>query len=118
MKPDLSTKFDRHPELCHGDKSALQVSGNTVIRKREPTNLHTASKNVNMVFDHSKQFALLPDGKPKVLVEATNSTRGEHNYRTMNRSGRPYALGTMVGGSPDDPGTPLQSSEPFKMIKG
>lgn len=117
MKPDLATKTDRHPQLC-GDKETLTVSGVSVMRKRPPTNMHMASKNVNMTFDHSRQFALLPDGNRRALIEATHATGGENNYRTMNRSGKPYALGTMVGGSPDDPGTPLQRARPAKIIKG
>jgi hypothetical protein len=107
--------FDRHPELRFGDKSALQVSGNTVIRKREPTNYHTACKNVNMVFDHSNQNSVVPTGNRKGIVVATDQAAG---YRPMNATGRPYALGTVVGGSPDDPGYPLRKGPAAKIIKG
>lgn len=115
-KPDLSTKFDQHPD-CY-EKESVVLSGSGVLRKRPPTNYHTASKNVNFAFDHSKQFALLPDGNPRSLIEATHMTGKENNYRTMNRSGKPFALGVSVGGSPDDSGTPLQVANRAKIIKG
>lgn len=111
----MSDKFDRHPELRFGDKSSLPVSGNTVMRKREPTNYHTACHNVNMVWDHSSQEAAIPTGNRKGIIVATDRATG---YRSMNASGRPYALGCMVGGSPDDPGYPLDKGPPAKIIKG
>jgi hypothetical protein len=85
------------------DKEALRTSTSTTLRKRPPTNEFTASKNVNMVWDFTEQQKVWPDGKPKSLIEATQTTSNTP-YKTMNKSGHPFALGVQVGGSPDDPG--------------
>lgn len=98
-------------------KMNRRLSLSTTFRSRTPTNEQTASNFTNMVFDHSRQKALMPDRWPKRLVEATvlNSIS---NRRPMNASGKPMALGITdtggiriggdrieVGGSPDSPGT-------------
>jgi hypothetical protein len=89
------------PKL-NSNKESMVLSGTGTLRRRDPTNRQTASHNVNMVFDHSVQSPLWPDGNPNALIESTHATGTDRNYRTMNRSGRPYALGVHVGGSPDD----------------
>jgi hypothetical protein len=93
------------------EKEAIRTSTTSTLRRRDPTNPHTASKVPNMVFDHSQQLAVWPDGRPASLIEATQTT-GNSQYKTMNKTGRPYALGTMVGGSPDQRGTLLSSKSP------
>lgn len=70
----------------------------TSFRSRTPTNEQTASKNNNMVFDHSRQAAVVPDC-------VTGGSKG--GYRTMNVGGAPMALHAFVGGSPDAGGDPL-----------
>jgi len=102
--------FDRHP-LIENDKKALRVSLSTTLRSRPPTNDHTAGKNVNFVFDHSVQMRIWPDAKPKALIETTRTGAQDVN-KTMNRSGKPFALGVNVGGSPDQRGTLLSSKSP------
>lgn len=92
-------------------KISRRLSGTGAFRSRTPTNQQTAENFTNMAQDFSRQRALVPDRKAGVLVEATRGmTRGD--YRTMNASGRPMALGVDgvgkgrvdVGGSPDDRG--------------
>lgn len=92
MRTVNSKPVNPYPNLAA--KETLQLSASTTLRRREPTNPHTASKARNYVFDHSEQMALLPGG------------------RTMNRSGHPYALGTLVGGAPNQRGTTLSSRSP------
>jgi hypothetical protein len=106
------------PDATQTDKLAVRTSTSTTLRRREPTNYQTASKNVNMVWDYSQQQKVWPDGRPNSLIEATQTTHTNQNYRTMNKSGKPYALGVMVGGAPDDRGTPFEKALPAKMIKG
>jgi hypothetical protein len=93
-------------------KMIRRLGSITSFRSRTPTNEQTASNFTNMVFDHSQQKEVVPDRKPKVLIEATAGiSRG--GYRTMNRSGQPMALGLKgvggtrvnLGGAPDSPGT-------------
>ena len=99
------------------NKRSMALSSNTVLRRREPTNPFVASKFTNMVFDHSKQLAVWPDGKPNALIEASQST-GTSSYRTINRSGHPYALmDTFVGGSPDARGNPFGKRRALKDMK-
>jgi hypothetical protein len=107
---------DKHPEL-RGDKQVLRISPSTTLRRREPTNEHTANKVPNFVWDHSQQQQLVPDTDPRVSVEATQKTDGAP-YRTMNRSGRPFALGVEVGGSPDDRGTQTRRGPRARILKG
>lgn len=120
MKTPLfsSEEASRFPDTHQHEKTAVRTSTSTTLRHREPTNPHTSSKNVNMVWDYSRQQKVWPDGRPDSLVEATQTTHTNKNYRTMNKSGKPYALGVMVGGSPDTQGQPYQESPPAKIIKG
>lgn len=85
----------------------------TSFRSRTPTNEQTASNFTNMAFDHSRQRALIPDRKSKVLIENTQGLPSDKPYRPMNSNARPFALGIdgvggskiEMGGSPDDRGT-------------
>lgn len=94
-------------------KMNRRLDGITSFRSRTPTNEQTASNFTNMVFDYSRQRPLIPDLKPTVLIENTQGlNRTASDYRPVNASGRPYALGCGagssridVGGSPDDRGT-------------
>jgi hypothetical protein len=106
------------PDIGGAGKEAMVVSATTVFRRRDPTNKQTSSHVPNFVFDHSKQSPLWPDGKPNALIESTHATGPSPSaYRTINRSGRPYALGVHVGGSPDDfIATPRQDERPGKKI--
>jgi hypothetical protein len=99
------------------EKQFIPQSGLTTLRRREPTNEQTASKHPNMVWEYSKQQAVLPDRLPKVLIESTQQYSGPGNYRTMNASGKPYALDVMVGGSPDTAGSPLSKQLKQKMTE-
>jgi hypothetical protein len=108
-------KIDRNPDFNR--KTVERVSTTTTFRSRPPTNVQTASRAPNMVFDHSKQFAVFPDRLPNSLIEATNSQRGIVGYRTMNRSGRPFALKVDVGGSPDDTSDPWVKGKKTRMLK-
>jgi hypothetical protein len=111
------TTNDPFPKLSGGTKETMVVSGTSVLRRREPTNTQTMSKMTNMVWDYSKQQKVWPDGKPNALIESTHATHSNENYRTINRSGRPYALGVQVGGSPDDGGRVYSESAPLKILK-
>lgn len=93
-------------------KMNRRIDSITSFRSRTPTNEQTASNFTNMAFDHSRQRALLPDRKARVLVENTHNT-DSGGYRPVNGSGKPFALGIDgvggggidVGGSPDARGT-------------
>ena len=105
----------RYPRL-KTDKESIRISGTTVIRKRAPTNVQAVSKHPNMVWDYSRQQAVWPDSKPKSLLEATQTTSNTA-YRTMNRSGQPFALDCNVGGSPDDRGMMYEKAKKTRIIK-
>jgi hypothetical protein len=94
-----------------GEKTALRTSTSTTLRHRPPTNPHTDSKIPNFVFDYSDQKALWPDRNPNALIENTQNV-SPGGYKTINRSGHPFALGVNVGGSPDDRGTSAISRGP------
>jgi hypothetical protein len=51
-----------------------------------------------MVFDHSRQMEVIPDGTRNHVM---NASRMEHGLRTTNRDGKPFALKAMLGGAPD-----------------
>ena len=106
---------DSHPQVS-GDKKSLVLSGTGVERRREPTNDFMTSKHPNMVWDFSTQQPFWPDGNPNTLVESTQQFN-VRNYRAMNRSGHPYALGVNVGGSPDDGGESFAKPPPAKILK-
>jgi hypothetical protein len=111
METRTPSIIDPHPQIDRGDsKKALRISGTSVIRRREPTNPEVAANHPNMVWDHQQQRPVAPVGGARAV-----------GYRrlgetTMNRSGRPYALGTMVGGSPDDAGRVGMGVKPVKKM--
>jgi len=80
-----------------GDKETLRLSGSTVFRCREPTNPHTADKFTNMIWDYSRQNAVVPS-------KGFSQLRADQSSRTTNRTGSPMSLNVMVGGSPDTAG--------------
>ena len=88
------------------DRSALQVSGNTVFRFREPTNPAMAKHMTQYVVDYSQQAAHIPNRIKKVMIEATQGH--ERKNATINRSGRSAvfgpAAGVQLGSSPDEAG--------------
>jgi hypothetical protein len=112
---DRDKLIDKHPDL-RGDKQALRTSTSTTLRRREPTNPFIASKLPNMVFDHSRQMNIWPDQRPSALIETTQKETTK-TYRTINRSGRPFALNVEVGGSPDDRGQPFIKGRNKGMFK-
>lgn len=113
--PRAGATIDKNPNLR--DKHSLPISGTGVMRRREPTNTFVTSKHPNMVFDHSNQLPVIPDTDPRVSVEASQKT-GSAPYRTMNRSGHPFAMvGNFVGGSPDDAGNPFGKNKALKDMK-
>lgn len=107
--------IDKYPDF-HGSKETMRLSGTISLRRRDPTNSQTASKVPNYCFDHSKQMPVWPDRRPDALIENTQGVDFK-SYRTMNASGRPYALGVDVGGAPDDPGHPFVKSGKTRIIK-
>ena len=115
-----ATSFPKLERLPGTDKESFRVSSNTTMRRREPTAPHRADKAMTMVWDYSKQQKVWPNGNNKALVEATQTTgAGIQNYATMNRAtGKPYALGTIVGGSPDMPGQVYEKPPRGKIIRG
>jgi hypothetical protein len=114
IKQNPKGRVDKYPDAS--EKTALRTSTSTTLRYRDPTNAQTASKVPNYVFDHSNQMRIWPDQRPRALIETTQKETA-NTYRTMNRSGHPYALGVNVGGSPDDPGTPFTKSRKAKVLK-
>jgi hypothetical protein len=107
--------IDENPDLTDG-KRTLRLSGSGVLRRREPTNPAVASKHPNMVFDHSNQLPVWPNGDPNVLIEASQKTGTK--YSTMNKNGHPMAIcGDFVGGSPDDAGNPFGKSGALRGMK-
>lgn len=109
--------IDPYPKVDCDEKRSMRLSGTTVLRRREPTNPAVAQNHPNMVWDYSRQMRVWPDGKPDSLIESTNFTGSRpHAMKTMNRSGRPYALGVMVGGSPDQAGSRDLNLRPRKKI--
>jgi len=92
-------------------KMNRRLSSITTFRSRTPTNEQTAENFTQMVYDFSKQKAVVPDRNPKVLIETTRGV-SPGGYRCMNVSGKPMALGidgiggrrVHLGGAPDEPG--------------
>ena len=81
------------------DKENFQLSGSTMYRRREPTNPGTARHFTQMVFDHSRQMEVIPDGPRNHVM---NASRMEHGLRTTNRNGHcASVIRAMVGGAPD-----------------
>jgi hypothetical protein len=97
-------------------KQALRVSATTVMREREPSNGFLTTKAPAMVWDYSHQRKVWPNGNPRALIEATQQTGTK--YDTINKSGRPFALGNIeVGGDMADPrGDPLFVKAPSKKM--
>jgi hypothetical protein len=89
-------------------KEYVRQSGLTTIRRREPTNDFIASKGPHMIFDYKNQIPAVP---------ARVATGANGVGVTTNRSGRPYALNSFVGGSPDPSGHPLAEPEPVKFTE-
>ena len=69
-----------------------------MFRRREPTNPKAANHFTQMVFDHSKQMAVIPNSDRDHVM---NSSRAEHRLRTTNADGKPFAIKAMLGGAPD-----------------
>lgn len=99
------------------EKETLRVSKTTILRRRNPTNEFTTSKHPAMIWDYSVQRMVWPNGSPRALIEASSKTG--HKYDTINRSGRPFALGNIdVGGAPDTKGDLLHvKAPPKRMLK-
>ena len=87
-------------------RQALQVSGSTVFRFREPTNPEMAKRMTQFVVDYSRQSAQIPNSDKLALVEATHGV--DFPLSTTNKSGRSSVFGSTatayVGGSPDEAG--------------
>ena len=88
------------------DRQALQVSGSTVYRFREPTNPALAKHMTQYVVDYSQQAAHIPNRIKKAMVEATQGH--DHKCATTNKSGRSAvfgpAAGVQLGSSLDEAG--------------
>ncbi len=87
------------------------------MRRRNPTNEFTTHKHPAMIWDYSIQREVWPNGNPNALIEASQQTG--HKHDTINKSGRPFALGNIdVGGAPDTKGDPFWvHAPPKKMLK-
>jgi hypothetical protein len=117
MDPRNRNLIDKYPKLNSDEKTTMRISGTSVMRRREPTNPQTASHMPNMAWDHSEQMHVFPDNDPQALVEASKITGDSLTaYKTMNKSGRPYALGVSVGGAPRDGGMADKNLKPTKNI--
>ena len=99
------------------EKESVRTSATSILRRRNPTNEFTASKHPAMIWDYSIQRKVWPNGNPRALIEASSQTG--HKYDTINKSGRPFALGNMdIGGAPDTKGDPLHvKAPPKRMLK-
>ncbi len=113
MAKSNRTRVDKYPNL--EEKAALSISPTITQRHRHPTNEFTTSKHPAMVWDYSRQRQVWPNGDPKALIESSSHTG--HKYDTMNKSGRPFALGNMdMGGAPDTQGDSLWVTPPKKKM--
>jgi len=89
------------------DKEQYTVSNSIVFRQRTPTNPRIADFAPSMTFDYSRQMPVMPDGDANTLVESTQTYKRRF-FRTMNETGKPFALmDTEIGGSPDTPSRPF-----------
>jgi len=96
----------KYPKL--DEKKVVATSGMTTLRFREPTNEFMAGKVPHMIWDFRSQHPVVP---------ARVATGANGPGVTTNRSGRPYALDTFVGGSPDPEGSPLAMPIKQKMTE-
>jgi hypothetical protein len=122
LRPATGGKVDRKRTSSVASqlnkKETLIVSATTVMRQRPPTNDFLTSKNPSMVWDYSQQRRVWPNGNPNALIEATQQTGTK--YDTINKSGRPFALGNMeIGGDAQETnGDPLfEKATRKKMLK-
>ena len=74
-------------------RQALQVSGSTVFRFREPTNPEMAKLMTQFVVDYSQQSAHIPNSDKRVLIEATHGV--DFPLATTNKSGRSSVFGAL-----------------------
>ncbi len=117
MDPRNRNLIDKYPKLNSDEKTTMRISGTSVMRRREPTNPQTASHMPNMAWDHSEQMHVWPDGHKNALIESTNYTgQQQRSMKTMNKSGKPYALGVSVGGAPRSGGVADKNLKPTKNI--
>lgn len=98
-------------------KRSMVVSGNSVMRERDPPNPGLQAKLPGMVWDHSSQMAIVPknflghglarkNADPNALASAST---------TMNSNGRSATpLDVEVGGSEDPKGTPRPTDSKLK----
>lgn len=104
---------EKFPDISQ--KETLRY-GISTLRRREPTNQFMSSKAPSMVWDFRKQMPIVPEFNRNSFIEASQSeSRG--TPVTMNKTGRPYALDTFVGGSPDNQGAPLEKPIQQKMTE-
>lgn len=94
------------------DKRAFRQSNTTTFREREPTSPRIVNRGApKMVVDFSTQQAVVP---------GSLGGDGYKGRRTMNASGKPMSLQTMVGGSGDaranafGPAGPRRGSSPVR----
>lgn len=85
------------------------VSGMTVYRSRPAwPNPKLAEANTQFIFDHKTQAAVIPDRRPKALIETSTQNDAQMPHQAMNHNGRAAVFGAIanveLGGSPDEPG--------------
>jgi hypothetical protein len=90
-------------------KEAKQISGTDVIRyRRAYPHPKLAEANTQFIFDHKQQAAVIPDRRPKALIEASTQRDMTSPHQAMNHNGRSSVFGAIgrveLGGSPDEPG--------------
>lgn len=79
------------------DKKAFHQSSITTFRERPPTSPDIANRGLPlMVQDFSRQQRVVPNS-----LGSHAGMNPPNHVRTMNATGRPMALDTMVGGAPD-----------------
>jgi hypothetical protein len=99
----VPTKPPVDEPLIQASKRSTRLSSISTLRERDATNSHLQTKVPHMTWDFSKQVPLWPDRRKPALIEATHKDGAQalSGLRTLNRSGKPYALGVEIGGSPD-----------------
>ena len=88
-------------------KTRFQISPLTTLRYRNPVNPQTTENMTQYVFDYKRTAKLIPDARPKSLIEATQNV-GAKQRLSINRNGKSACFGSTynveLGGAPDEPG--------------
>ena len=92
------------------NKKTVQVGGNVVERRKEPSSPRTAERMTQYVYDYKTLQKLTPDNRKKTLIEAGPGPKGSRSgFQSINpATNRSLCFGPTynvdLGDSPDDPG--------------